>query len=139
MPTYRASEPVERPDHVEPGDYTVEVIDAVETVSKNGHDMIELKLRTDRGSLLYDFLVFLPSAFWKIDAFRAATGETITPDEDVDITADDLIGRTGKARLIVETYQDRRRNKVAAWLHEAAASPGPRAAATPPAHPGDPF
>ena len=116
MPSYKASTPTERPDHVEPGDYEVEVADAVETTSKNGHEMIELKLKTTEGSNLYDFLVFVPSAFWKIDAFRAATGEEVTPDEDVEITADDLIGRTGYARLSVEEYDGRKRNKVAAWL-----------------------
>ena len=116
MPTYKASIPAERPDHVEPGDYRVEVVDAVETTSKRGHEMIELKLRTEAGSYLYDFLVFIPSAFWKIDAFRAATGENVTPEEDVEITADDLVGRTGTARLSVEEYNGRKRNKVAAWL-----------------------
>jgi hypothetical protein len=116
MPSYKSSTPTERPDHVEPGDYPVEVVDAVETTSKNGHEMIELKLKTTEGSYLYDFLVFIPSAFWKIDAFRAATGESVTPDEDVEITADDLIGRTGTARLIIEEYNERKRNKVAAWL-----------------------
>jgi hypothetical protein len=116
MPSYKASTPTERPDHVEPGDYEVEIIDALETTSRNGHEMIELKLRTSEGSYLYDFLVFIPSAFWKIDAFRAATGEEVTPDEDVEITADDLIGRSGIARLSLEEYNGRKRNKVAAWL-----------------------
>ena len=116
MPSYKASTPTERPDHVEPGDYQVEVVDAVETTSKNGHEMIELKLKTSEGSYLYDFLVFIPSAFWKIDAFRAATGESVTPEEDVEITPDDLIGRTGTARLALEEYNGRKRNKVAAWL-----------------------
>ena len=88
MPSYTASTPTERPDFVEPGDYEVEVIDAIETISKSGHEMIELKLKTSAGSYLYDFLVFIPTAFWKIDAFRAATGEEVTPDEDVEITAD---------------------------------------------------
>ena len=116
MPSYKASTPTERPDHVEPGDYEVEILDALETTSRNGHEMIELKLRTSEGSYLYDFLVFIPSAFWKIDAFRAATGEEVTPDEDVEITADDLIGRSGIARLSLEEYNGRKRNKVAAWL-----------------------
>ena len=40
----------------------------------------------------------------------------MTPDEDVEITADDLIGRTGHARLALEEYNGRKRNKVAAWL-----------------------
>jgi hypothetical protein len=116
MPTYNASTPTERPDHVEPGDHPVEVIDAVESLSRSGHEMIELKLRTSAGSYLYDFLVFIPSAFWKIDSFRAATGEAVTPEDDVEIVADDLIGRTGTARLIVEEYNGKKRNKVAAWL-----------------------
>jgi hypothetical protein len=116
MPSYTASTPTERPDFVEAGDYQVEVIDAVETVSKTGHEMIELKLRTQLGSYLYDFLVFIPSAFWKIDSFRAATGEEVAPEEEVEITGDDLIGRTGKARLSVEEYNGKKRNKVIAWL-----------------------
>lgn len=116
MPSYKASTPTERPDHVEPGDYEVEIVDAVETTSKNGHEMIELKLKTSEGSYLYDFLVFIPSAFWKIDAFRDATGEAVTPDEDVELTSDDLIGRIGSARLVIEEYNGRKRNKVAAWL-----------------------
>ena len=78
--------------------------------------MIELKLKTPEGSYLYDFLVFIASAFWKIDAFRAATGENVTPDEEVEITADDLVGRTGHARLALEEYNGKKRNKVAAWL-----------------------
>ncbi len=136
MPTYKASTPTERPEHGEPGEYQVEVVDAVETVSKSGHDMIELKLKTPQGSYLYDFLVFTETAFWKIDAFRAATGEEVTPGQDVEIAGDDLIGRRGTARLSVEEYNGRKRNKVAAWLIAAAKS----ATQTKPARHGiDPF
>ena len=116
MPSYKASTPSERPDHVEPGDYEVEVVDAIETISKGGHEMIELKLKTSAGSYLYDFLVFVPSAYWKIDAFRAATGEVVEPDEETEITADHVIGRTGTARLTVEEYNAKKRNKVVAWI-----------------------
>ena len=123
MPTYRASEIPERPDHLAAGDYSVEVIDAIETMSKNGHDMIELKLKTHEGALVYDFLVFTPNAFWKIDAFRAATGETVTADQEVDLTADDLIGRLGRVRLVVEEYNGRKRNKVVAWLPRGLPTP----------------
>jgi hypothetical protein len=131
MPSYNASTPTERPDHVEAGDYEVEVIDAIETVSKTGHEMIELKLKTTAGSILYDFLVFIPNAFWKIDSFRAATGEAVKPEDDVEITGDDLIGRTGNARLIVEEFKGKKRNKVAAWLTpRAGAKPASKAART---------
>ena len=73
MPTYTSSEPTSRPDYIEPGDYTVEVLNAEESVSKQQNDMIELKLRVEpSGAILFDSLVFTPNAFWKIDAFRAA-------------------------------------------------------------------
>jgi hypothetical protein len=117
MPSYRSSEPTSRPDYVEPGEYTVEVVNAEETVSQKGSEMIELKVRAQpSGATFFDHLVFTESAFWKIDAFRAATGENVTPDQDVEIRADDLIGRTGRARLIVEEFNGRKRNKIAAWL-----------------------
>ena len=117
MPSYKAAEPVSRPDYVEAGEYTVEVLNADESVSKQGNELIELKLKIEpSGAILYDNLVFTPNAFWKIDAFRLATGEEVTPDEEVEITGDGLIGRTGRARLIVEEYNGRKRNKIAAWL-----------------------
>ena len=116
MPSYTSSTPSERPEFVEPGDYQVEIIDAIETISKGGHDMIELKLKTSAGSYLYDFLVFIPTAFWKIDSFRAATGEDVKPDQDVEISADHVIGRTGTARLTVEEDNGKKRNTVIAWI-----------------------
>ncbi len=117
MPSYKAAEPTSRPDYVEPGDYIVEVLNAEESVSKQGNELIELKLKVEpSGAILYDNLVFTPNAFWKIDAFRASTGETVKPDEDVDVLADDLIGRKGRVRLAVDEYNGRKRNKVAAWL-----------------------
>jgi hypothetical protein len=133
MPSYTASTPSERPEFVEPGDHEVEVVDAIETISKGGHEMIELKLKTSAGSYLYDFLVFIPTAFWKIDAFRAATGEVVEPDQDVEITADHVIGRTGTARLTVEEYNGKKRNKVAAWIIGSSNSkqPAPRKSSEP--------
>ena len=117
MPSYRSSEPNSRPDFIEPGDYTVEVLNAEETVSKQGRDMIELKLKVvPDGSVFFDYLVFVENAYWKIDAFRAAIGEIVLPDEDVEIRADEFIGKRGIARLVVEEFQGRKRNKVAAWL-----------------------
>jgi hypothetical protein len=116
MPSYRSGD-ASRPEYVNAGEYSVEITGAEETVSKNKNDMIELRLKVEPdGVVLFDHLVFAESSFWKIDAFRASVGEKVVPGEEVDIVADDLIGRTGKVRLIVEDYQGRKRNKVAAWL-----------------------
>lgn len=118
MPTYVSGYPNDRPEFLEPGDYEVEVIEAVETRSKAGNPMIELKLRTPAGSHLYELLVFTPNAFWRIDAFRLSIGDKISPEETVNVAADDLVGRKGLARLVVEEYNGRKRNKVVAWLEE---------------------
>ena len=128
MPSYKSSEPNSRPYFVEPGDYTVEVVGAEESIAQRTHnEQIELKLSVEpSGAIIYDYLVFTPNAFWKIDAFRAATGEKVTPDEDVEIVADDLIGRKGRARLFIEEHNGKKRNKVAAWL-----VPAPKAGASP--------
>ncbi len=118
MPSYKSSEPTSRPDFVEPGDYIVEVVGAEESISQKSHnEQIELKLEVEpSGWIVWDYLVFTANAFWKIDAFRAATGEKVTPDEDIEIIADDLIGRRGRVRLVVEEHNGKKRNKVGAWL-----------------------
>jgi hypothetical protein len=138
MPSYRASEPTARPDFVDPGEYQVEVVNAEETVSQKGHDMIELKLRVQpSGASLFDHLVFTETSFWKIDAFRAATGENVLSGEEVEIHADDLIGRTGRARLIVEEFSGRKRNKVAAWIAPQPVAPASAASAATKPNDGD--
>ena len=129
MPSYRSSEPTIRPDYVEPGDYTVEVINASESISqKSRNELIELKLKVEpSGAIIYDNLVFTPNAFWKIDAFRAAIGEIVLPDEEVEIHADEFIGKRGLARLTIEEFQGRKRNRVAAWLVPQAKPAAPAA------------
>jgi hypothetical protein len=131
MPTYKSSEPTSRPEFVPAGNYAVEILNAEETISKQGNDMIELKLRIEpSGALCFDNLVFTPSAFWKIDAFRASTGEVVLPEENVNIDCDALIGRIGQVRLVVEEYNGRRRNKVTGWIVPPQAASGQKPGAS---------
>lgn len=117
MPTYKSSDPINRPEFVEAGDYFVEVTYAGESISQKGNEMIELMLRVGpSGTIVYDYLVFTENAYWKIDAFRAAIGDQVTPDEEVEIIAEDLVGRTGRVRLAVVEFEGRKRNRVSAWL-----------------------
>jgi cell division protein FtsI/penicillin-binding protein 2 len=46
---------------------------------------------------------------------------------DVEITPDHVIGRTGTARLTVEEYNGKKRNKVAAWIVGTAKPAQPQA------------
>ena len=120
MPTYKASEPSVAPEAVKPGEYSCEIINAEEGKSQSGgNPIISLKLRLENEAVLYDRLVFTSSAFWKIDSFRASIGQTVVPDEEVNIEADELIGKTARIRVVNETYEGRQRSKVAAWLAPA--------------------
>jgi hypothetical protein len=103
------------------GDYKFVVDDAGEKESKQHNPMIELQLLvypepTKPGIRIFDNLVFTENAYWKIDAFRICTGETLTEGQKVSFEADDCIDRQGRVYLIVETYEKRTRNKVGEYL-----------------------
>ena len=109
------------PRFVPNGDYLVTVIEASETFSKAGDEMIKLKLEVEEhGVRLYDYLVATESSFWKIDTFRKAIGEAVVEGEEVELSASDLEGRQGYARLMVEEYQGKKNNKVEMWLTDRA-------------------
>jgi len=82
--------------------------------------MIELLLNVhDNGSQkaeVIDHLVFVPSSYWKIDAFRICTGEKLVEGQKVSFEADDCIGRKGRAHIIVDTFEGRTKNKIGEYL-----------------------
>ena len=88
--------------------------------------MIELSLRImtngTRGPLVIDNLAFTPKAFWRIDQFRQATGETLIPGQVVVFNADDAIDRKGRVILTVNTFNGRDRNKVDKYVVEPKAA-----------------
>ena len=105
------------PRLVPAGDYLLTVLEAAETVSQNGTEMIKLKLEVEgHGVRLFDYLVASESSYWKIDTFRKAIGEAVTQGEEVELVAANLEGRQGYARLRIEDYQGKRNNKVDMWL-----------------------
>ena len=102
MPTYQAKKPEASQSgskyHVEPGVYLCDVFAAEEKTSKKkpdgtgGNPMIELTLKVvlpngKPGPEVRDWLVFTPSSGWKIDAFRASSGEAVL-DGDAELTAE---------------------------------------------------
>lgn len=122
MPKYRAGQSSKRTDCHKEGNYLLAVIGAEEKTSSKGSEMIELKLEVigpdipeGEGAILYDYLVFTKSSAWKIDDFRKASGETIT-DEDVEIEAEDLEGKTVEAHLVIDDYKGKKRNKVGGYV-----------------------
>lgn len=117
------------------GDYTVTIVEAVETISRNsGADMIKLTLDVESAdgatAKVFDYLVASPSSAWKIDAFRRALGHEVIQGEPGELSAEDLLGRTLRARLKVEEFNGRTNNKVEAWLAPTTPRTAPAKATT---------
>lgn len=115
---YISSTNEQRAFFVPEGEYTVRIIEAVETISKgSGAEMIKLNLEVEgHGCRLFDYLIASESTAWKVDAFRRALGETVVPGVPVEIHPQELISKTARARLKTEEYNGKTSNKIDAWL-----------------------
>lgn len=115
---YTSQDAENKPRYVPGGDYLITVIEATETIAKeSGAEMIKLKLEVEEhGVRFFDYLVATESSFWKIDTFRKAIGEKVIEGEEVELFADDLLGRQAYATLRVEEFDGRKNNKIDAWL-----------------------
>ena len=138
---YTSSNDAPKSYHLPAGDYPVTIVEASETVSRStGADMIKLTLDAEspdgtQSTKVFDYLVASASSAWKIDAFRRALGYEVVQGEPVELAAEDLVGRTLRARLKVEEFNGRANNKVEAWLAPLAASGNAPAPAPAPASP----
>ena len=119
MPEYTTGHDETLPE----GSYLFTVVDATERTSQSGNTMIELQLivkgpggSKNGGVRVFDHLAFTPKNFWKIDAFRIATGEKLVPGQTVAFEAEDCVDRSGRVWLTVESYRGRKRNKVGEYL-----------------------
>jgi hypothetical protein len=144
---YTSSNEAPKSYHLPAGDYPVTILEASETVSRStGADMIKLTLDAEspdgtQSTKVFDYLVASASSVWKIDAFRRALGHEVVQGEPVELAAEDLVGRTLRARLKVEEFNGRANNKVEAWLAPLAGSgnaPAPASLPAPLASPASP-
>ena len=101
MPTYKSGQQ-SNGEVLPEGEYPFTVEKAILKTSSNNNPMIEVWLRLPKGGLAIDNLVFTDSSSWKIDQFRISIGETVLPDEEVEVNPSELIGAKGFAHIIVE-------------------------------------
>lgn len=102
------------------GEYDIEVVNAADDVSKNGVDQLKLSVAIYNSAgakrQVFEYLSSSAKAVWKIKEFADCVGMTDAYERG-EMHPEDLVGRTGKARVIIERnaqYGDR--NKVAAYL-----------------------
>ncbi len=118
---FKTGKPEQAEFFVEPGDYRLRVIEATEDTSKSGNDMIKLKLRImhddgAEGPVMYDYLVFTDTSYWKIDHFLKSCGQHPGENEELYLDCDEMIGWECEASLKVETFEGQKSNKVQAYL-----------------------
>lgn len=126
------------------GEYDIEVIESEERASQKGNQMIALTLQAKHpdgyDARVWDYLVSVPAAVFKIKMFCDATGLTKL-FESGKLTAEDCQGKRARARIIVEEGREGfgDRNSVSEYLTAEGSPPAAAsaAAATAPAPVGD--
>jgi hypothetical protein len=121
--TYKTKAPEALQFHVPPGEYTLNVMDAVEETSKSNNDMIKLKCRVvnEDGTLgvsMFEYLVFSEKTLFRIDQFLSACGKHPGPGLDFSLDCEEMIGWTFRAVLKVEEHNGNKNNKIAAYVFD---------------------
>lgn len=118
MPTYKQQEP--QAPQITPGKHKVEIEGAELKISdRTGNEYIRLKCRVKlpdgtNGGTIYDNMVFVERAAWKIDQVREALGFAIVPNETASVEPEDLLGRSGT--VIVEHNDETGYHEIARWV-----------------------
>lgn len=115
---------------VEPGIYPIEITNCVETISKgektSGAEMLrlvcEVKLPDgQKGPEIWEYLVFAPlqNLQKRIDEVLEALGIARIVGEEIDISPEDLIGKTGFAFVDYQMQvnpEDAKFNRIKRWI-----------------------
>ena len=126
---------------VEEGDYGFVVVNAEDTTSRNGNEMLSLTLQVDvqgreKPITVFDQLVNTPAALWVLKAFC----QSVTPFIDFEagqLQAANCIGAAGVSHLILgdETPKGRRFMQVGHYVRRKGGSDEPSAVNPTPASP----
>lgn len=94
-------------DLIPKGTYDFLVLDAEETISKSGNDMIKLKIRIfmpdGRERVIFDYL--LEAMEFKTGHFAEATG-LLDKYQNGSIDAHDCLGKSGKCKIIIQSDKE---------------------------------
>ena len=88
------------------GEYPFAVLEATDTVSKGGNEMIKLKINVyesdDRARHVYDYLVDIESMAYKVRHFAESIGK-LAEYEAGNMPADGLVGCSGTCKIAIDS------------------------------------
>jgi hypothetical protein len=139
MPSYKQNQAA---DLLPDGIYPFYVKNAKLTTAATGSEMINLTLQVNGTFTVYDNLVFVENAGWKIDQFRIATGEVLgAAGSDANLEDTDCIQRRGEVEIGTDEFpknSGRMRNVVVGYIDPKRNSPKAAVAAAVPVKRADP-
>ena len=123
------------------GTYDIEVIEADERTSQKGNEMIALTIQANHPEgypvRIWDYLVSVPAAVFKIEQFCAAAG-LVDKFKAGRLLADDCVGKKLRAKIEIEAGRDNYsdRNSIKEYVASGVSQPSgiatqPSAASTP--------
>src|SRR3954449_4738454 len=91
------------------GNYDFEILEAEETESRSGNDMIKMRVAVynaeGKRRTVFDYLLDTEAMGYKVRYCAAATGN-LDSYERGELQADDLVGRTGTCKLTIRKGTD---------------------------------
>ena len=111
MPIYH------KPTVLPGGVYDVKIVAAEVGKSKNGNEMITVKVKTQvdgKTHYIRDYLVLTGAADWKFESFIRAIDEELA--DGTEFQPDDYVGRSARAVVGVQEFGDGLQNKIKKWL-----------------------
>ena len=100
------------------GTYEVEIKSVEFGFSQAGNEKADLQLNVlaHDGKVIYDTLTFTERAFWRIDQALKSLGIAQAKGDAFEISEELLVGKRGHVQLVVEEWNEKKRNKVGEWL-----------------------
>jgi len=104
--------------HLDEGEYQVRIKDWEFKTSAKGNEMINLQLEeVDSKNFIWDYLVFTPTAQWKLKQFLPAIGKEVGESVDMDESfMNAIVGEHLWVDLGIDTYQEKTKNTVSSYL-----------------------
>jgi len=114
------------PALLDAGDYAIEVKSVEFGFSQAGNEKADLQLNVlaHDGKIIYDTLTFTERAFWRIDQALKSLGIAQAKGDAFEISEELLVGKRGWVSLVIEEWNEKKRNKVGEWLADAPSSGG---------------